>query len=251
MMENKIVYPFVVNRNKVVKIDANTYDNALNKILAKHPVQIVQTKFARNLAGYKRLKPAQMLTLAQQHTKVYKPFRLIINTMDLITAKVEAAKASRDKRKKMYINVDDEGECIISSIPAKNTDMIQAVFVNGSEVKLEEHLNENEQKTTNKMETTVKTAKKTAPAKKVAAKKKAKAPAKKVASAKKSAAKTSAPSVTAANLTQPAEVAIKDVIKKIKSGEVKAYNKDLKPLPMGYLAKMVDHNKVITVSYSK
>jgi hypothetical protein len=165
--------------------------------------------------------------------------------MDLISAKVEAAKASRDKRKKMYINVDDEGECIISSIPAKDTDKIQAVFVNGSQVPLEDHLtNINETKQETKMET--KTAKKSAPAKKTAAKKVE--PAKKATAkpAKKVAAKGAAP----AGLGKQTTLAIKDIIKRVKAGE-KAYNKDVKPLPIGYLEKMVDKNKEIQVQFVK
>lgn len=92
--------------------------------------------------------------------------------MDLISAKVEAAKQSRIQKKKMYINVDSEGECTVSGKPVEAI----TVFSNGSEVALDSDIKVStaEVKTKNKKQTIMATpktaAKKAAPAKKVAVK---------------------------------------------------------------------------------
>ena len=48
--------------------------------------------------------------------------------MDLISAKVEAAKQSREKKQRVYINVDSEGECSLSAKAGKET---LTVYANG------------------------------------------------------------------------------------------------------------------------
>jgi hypothetical protein len=167
-----MTYPFVVSRRKVVKVTADSYDNALNKVLMKNPVKIITTTFAQNLAGRKHL-PTTPEELKIEHLK-YKPIKLILNTMDLISAKVEAANVSKKERKRIYIYIDGEGECLLTSIQPKNKDLVQAVFVNGAEIKLEDI----EQQTISTMSTKVKKAPVKKTAKKVTAAKKS--PAKKI-----------------------------------------------------------------------
>lgn len=169
-----MTYPFVVSRRKVVKIDADNYANALNKVLMKNPVKIITTTFAQNLAGRKNL-PVTIPALKAIHNK-YKPLKIILTTMDLISAKVEAASTSKKERKRIFIYVDSEGECLLTSVMPKNKDLIQAVFINGSETKLENL----EEQTITTMET--KTKKVAKPAAKRVAKKTVtkKSPAKKI-----------------------------------------------------------------------
>lgn len=54
--------------------------------------------------------------------------------MDLISAKVEAAKASKKSRKHCFIVVDAEGECAISEKHPGPKATIMATYLNGSEV---------------------------------------------------------------------------------------------------------------------
>lgn len=54
--------------------------------------------------------------------------------MDLISAKVEAAKRSREEKKKIYITVDTDGECDLSNLPLKG---VYTCYSNGSEIALE------------------------------------------------------------------------------------------------------------------
>jgi len=115
--------------------------------------------------------------------------------MDLITAKVDAAKQSREQKKRVYIIVDGEGECTLATTPK---DGAITVYANGSEVALESDIKESTtqpivkksktQKTT-AMETTAKKA-----AKKVAKKEVKKAAAKKVAPKKEAPKKEARPS---------------------------------------------------------
>jgi len=95
--------------------------------------------------------------------------------MDLITAKVEAAKLSRTEKKKMYINVDADGECTVADKPKEPI----TAYANGSEVALESNLEVStaepkmkKSKQSNK-KVMAEVATKKAPAKKAAAKKEA------------------------------------------------------------------------------
>lgn len=213
-MQTNRMYPFRVrgvnraSRQRLVKITAINYKNALNKVLALYPVKIVITKHARK--------------------------------MDLISARVEAAKKSKQLGKKYYIinNVEEE-ECDVTSTYPKNPKEILGVFVNGSEVKEEIAIEEStptkkEKQSVTKKETKMSTATKTS---KKAAKKVAKksAPVKKVA-VKKTA--TEAPKGKGKLMT------IKNIIAAVNKG-AKAYNRDSKPLPIGYLNKFADPSKEI------
>lgn len=183
-------FPFVVRgpTDKLRKVEADTYPHALDKVLALNPDHFITTTFARNVAGIK-IQPLPVPV--QVERKKNQIFKLIINTMDLQTARAEAAKQSKETKKKLFINIDGEGECIIESVPSKQADLVQAAFVNGKEVPLEVEIaattatnaklakknksinNKTPKEATIKMaKTAKKSAKKSAkPAKKVAAKK--------------------------------------------------------------------------------
>lgn len=138
-------YPFVIDRKnsgKAKNVEANTYDNALNKVLAKHQGKRVTTTFAKRVDDFNngRIRGDPPPLVSPEQKIIVKPIIKYLNTMDLISARVEAAAMSRQQRKKIYINTDDEGECVCSSIASKNPDNVQAAFVNGSEVKLGEEV---------------------------------------------------------------------------------------------------------------
>lgn len=152
-------YPFLIrdgpnSRVRKVEITAPNYSRALDKVLSRYPNKFIQTKFARR--------------------------------MDLISAKVKAAQQSRLNNKKVYVVVDDEGECEISNSPLTGS---LHCFLNGSEIALESKLEEpttkpsgtklakNQEPKTNKTMTKVATA---TPAKK-GIEKKVTAPVKKTA----------------------------------------------------------------------
>lgn len=129
-------YPFVIKtrvRGKLRKVMAESFEQALNKILSVNPGHRVSTKFARSVDGlpYHHKEHAQK---SERHK--IQPFIQIINTMDLIEARVKAAATSLKEKKKIYIVVDKEGECLLKSIPDKNPELNMAAFVNGSEVKV-------------------------------------------------------------------------------------------------------------------
>ena len=257
-------FPFVINRKsktlkaKRIKVTADSYNLALDKVLAKHQGKWVCTTFARNLIP----KNSNMIISKASPISFYpksiilKPYKLILNTMDLITAKVEAAKQSRLKGKRLFINADEEGECIISSLPAKEADNLMAIFIAGNEQPLKDYLTneqlpttiepkiEPEKKTkvskTNKPEKVMPTTKKAS--KKAATKKTVK----KAVTTKKVEVKKS---IAPVKLGKQVTLAIKEIIKRVEKGE-KAYNKDSKPLPAGYLNKMVDKTKEILVSFA-
>ena len=95
-------YPFVIG-NKVVKISANGIKNAIDRVTFRHQNKLINITHARN--------------------------------MDLISAKVEAAKQSRAEKRKVYIIVDEKtGECDLSHAPLKG---VYTVYNNGSEIALE------------------------------------------------------------------------------------------------------------------
>lgn len=62
--------------------------------------------------------------------------------MDLISAKVEAAKKSRTTGKKQYIIVDNDAECHIKEKCPSDLETLMAVFMNGSEMNMNETLEE-------------------------------------------------------------------------------------------------------------
>lgn len=94
-------YPFIIG-NKVVKVKANGIKNAIDRVTSKHQNKFINITHAKN--------------------------------MDLISAKVEAAKQSRAERRKIYIIVDDEGECELNHAPLKG---VLHCYNNGSEIALE------------------------------------------------------------------------------------------------------------------
>lgn len=94
-------YPFVIG-NKVHKISAPCLSNALDRVTTRHPNKLINITHAKN--------------------------------MDLISAKVEAAKTSRTEHRKIYIIVDDEGECSLNHAPLKG---VLHCYNNGSEIALE------------------------------------------------------------------------------------------------------------------
>ncbi len=100
-------YPFLIrgptkqSRRKKILIDASRLKFALLKIFALFPAKFVNTKYARN--------------------------------MDLITARVDAAKRSRADKVTIFIIVDKEGECTLSTECKKGA---YTCYRNGSEVSL-------------------------------------------------------------------------------------------------------------------
>lgn len=95
-------YPFVIG-NKVVKISAYSIKNAINRVTSRHQNKFINITHAKN--------------------------------MDLISAKVEAAKLSRSEHRKIYIIVDEgDGECSLNHAPLKG---VYACYNNGSEIALE------------------------------------------------------------------------------------------------------------------
>ena len=194
-------YPFVVrgkNLSFATKIKAINYRMALNKILELYPGKHILIKYSN---------------------------------MDLISAKVEAAKLSKQQGKTIFINVDKEGECEVSENKNNTT---YACYKNGNEVKVEEELPSEESKT--KKEKAMKKTKEQ-PVKKAQAKKTA---AKKVV---EQAKKSPSSSIKGAKK----EMSVKAAKELVKKGQ-KLYNEAGKPLPFGYLNKMADQNRVIKVT---
>lgn len=181
-------YPFVIDRRskgKLAKVEAINYEQALNKVLALNPGKRVSTKFAIAVAGKRKEVVALPPIVTTIKPQSFNPY-LNSNKMDLVTARVDAAKESRSKKKKIYINVDGEGECVLSSIAAKNKDQIMAAYVNGSEVPLTdeseiEQVEEKVEKPKTKIKMETKTTKKITAKKKSTPAKKSAAPAKKKA----------------------------------------------------------------------
>lgn len=104
-----MTYPFLIrgptkaSRVKMVKIDANGFRNALEKIFALFPVKYINFKFAKN--------------------------------MDLISAKQQAKKDSMDGATRYVVSHKDQ-ECTVEmSEPGKAGDVLHAVFTKGKEIK--------------------------------------------------------------------------------------------------------------------
>lgn len=231
-------------RTKGVRVIAKNFKLAKSKVLARYPGKKVNSKFAIN--------------------------------MDLISAKVEAAKVSKDERKTVYINVDKEGECYLST---KQNGTTQSVFKNGNEGTFEEITNdvapaelakEDKVKTSKKLTTveSVKEAPKTV--KKLSsekiknqkvmstvktATKKVAAPTKKATPVKKLAAKT-----TAVKKPVPAKVLkptpsgktmlVKEIKAAIKKG-LKVVNHAGVRFTPKYIDKMADQDRAIVASLVK
>jgi hypothetical protein len=248
-------FTFVVENDsgnrKVVKEQADGLTNALNKVLSKHPGKIVITN------------------------KFY-------TFMDLITAKVDGLVKSKQDRSTIFINVfptghKNEGDCFFAKKPDNTT---QAILKHGSEVSLDSEEGKElmgteetpatktpKTKVASKVEEGDTTVTKTSSTKSSNKNNKTMAtavknPAKKTA--KKATAKKSAEKKVAAKVTTTGEkkeapkpkagqklMSVKEILKTIAKGEQKAWNKDGKPLPVGYLTKMADHNKEIIVSFTK
>lgn len=92
-------FPFVIG-NKVVTIRAPGVNNAIDRVLTKHPNKFIKTKHAYN--------------------------------MDLISAKAAAAKESKVQKKPIYVLIDADGESDISSAPLRG---VAHKFVGGIEDK--------------------------------------------------------------------------------------------------------------------
>jgi len=135
---SKEIFPFVVRglTDKLKRVEADSYPNALNKVLAQNPDRFVTTQFAQRTAGLGlTTSRAAVLPVVRTPNKRYIKF---LETMDLQSARKQAAADSKAQKKKLFINVDDEGECVLSSVADKNPDNVMAAFVNGSEVALDE-----------------------------------------------------------------------------------------------------------------
>jgi len=134
---SKEIFPFVVRgpTDKLKRVEADSYPNALNKVLAQNPDRFVTTQFAQRTTGTIVKRPV-VLPIVKLRNKRYIKF---LQTMDLQSARKQAAADSKAQKKKLYINVDpDDGECSLSSVADKNPDNVMAAFVNGSEVALDE-----------------------------------------------------------------------------------------------------------------
>lgn len=91
------IYPFAIG-NKLVRIRGSGFNNALDRVLTRHPNKYVKTKFAKNMV--------------------------------LHEAKDQAKKESLAQKKPFYVFVDKDGEADISSAPLAGT---LHKFVNGVE----------------------------------------------------------------------------------------------------------------------
>ena len=133
---SKDIFPFVVRgpTDRLARIEADNYSHALDKVLATNPDKFVTTQFAQRTTGAIAKRPVVLPIVKTQN----KRFILITQTMDLQTARKQAATESKAQKKKLYINVDGEGECILSSVADKNPDNVMAAFVNGNEVALDD-----------------------------------------------------------------------------------------------------------------
>ena len=148
MKKNRYPFP-VANRGSVV-VTAPSFVSALSRILELYPNRFVNTKFAKNVEQYLiRLneKECVKVTIRNGHTSgslIEDNDRLEELTpkiktklkhklfMDLISAKKEAAKKSANNNgKAIYINVDEEGECLL--MPQADTTTF-AAFRGGHEV---------------------------------------------------------------------------------------------------------------------
>jgi len=143
---------------------------------------------------------------------------------DLLSAKVEAAGASRTEKKTIYIMVDDDGDCTLHTTDFLPKHETIAAYRNGSEVPLDDEVVTPEP-TKNKKMAETKTpakpaakkpaapAKKSAPAKKVAAKKVVKPAAKAAKKAEKpKAEKLKEPTVALPKGAKVQELKMKEIV---------------------------------------
>lgn len=181
--------------------------------------------------------------------------------MDLLTAKVEAAKESRTQKKTAYVYVEGDGECDFTlSTPDAKKEVLHA-YQNGKEIPYEKKVAPAAKKAKSTQNTTkepvVVTEEATqVPNQKVSSTKtktnKVMATATKTTKkAAKKTAKKSAPAKTAKTAVKiegkKKTTTVKEVLAWVKKGN-RAYNKDGKPLPEGYLARMSDPAREIEVT---
>lgn len=236
-------YPFIVvtpaGRIRHVIVMAHNYNTALDKALTRHPNKFLKTKYAK--------------------------------IMDLLSAKEQAKKMSRDKKSKIYVQVNNStGECICTANLAEPGHTAHDLFVNGAQSKQpltaapasavkvydgEDMKIRNVPAGSNKAAELI--AKKDAklesaktPTKKepVKTNKMEKVATKKVAAKKVVKKEAKAEGKPVGKLVT---MAIGKVIAALKDGSQKAFNASGKPLPVGYLAKMADPKKEIAVTLVK
>lgn len=158
--------------------------------------------------------------------------------MDLITAKVEAAKLSREKRTQVYVNLTDDEEVEVSEEAGKD---VLHIFVNGSEVSEQavEEVKIPAQKTKSKTKTKSNMSTKKSP------KKQAKKTAvKKAESVVKNTASKSTSKSSSGQQTMP----VKAIREKMNKGFY-ALNKDGKNLTPKYLEGMADQSREMVVTF--
>lgn len=159
--------------------------------------------------------------------------------MDLITAKVEAAKLSREKRTQVYVNLTDDEEVEISETAGKD---VLHIFANGSEISEQGVGEQSETKTpVTKNKSTIKTKIN------MATKKSSKKPAKKLGK-KVEAVKNTAPKSSGKTTGGQQTLTIKAIREKINKGFY-ALNKDGKNLTPKYLEGMADQTREMAVTF--
>lgn len=272
-------YPFVINKRKSVKIEANSLENAINKVLALYPGQKVTTTYARNMEKYRtRLNDKEHVLVTRYNNGVSGASVIAdedimeeivphITTklkhklfMDLQKARKQAIeKSQKEKGTTFYINVvpagePNEGDCDVEKEWNENT---YAAFRNGSEVAVPVKAKAAEKPT----KANLKKAEKEAAALKASSNNKSKSmatvkttPTKKEVASKQAATKaaTKAPAKQAAAPAKAPKgkknMTIKEIIKLTKGG-TKVLNHADKVLTLGYLEKMKDHSRLMAVSY--
>jgi len=143
-------YPFPIRNRGSVVITAPSFRLALSKICALYPNKFIQTKFAKNVEQYLiRLNEKECVKVSRHNgyasgSLIEDEDRLEDLTpklktklrhklfMDLLNARKEAAKKSTaNNGKAIYINVDEEGECLL--MPTADTTTF-AAFKSGHEI---------------------------------------------------------------------------------------------------------------------
>jgi len=143
-------YPFPIRNRGSVVITAPSFRLALSKICALYPNKFIKTKFAKNVEQYlQRLNDKECVKVSKHNG--YTSGSLITDEdrleeltpklktklrhklfMDLINARKEAAKKSANNNgKAIYINVDEDGECLL--MPTADTTTF-AAFKSGHEI---------------------------------------------------------------------------------------------------------------------
>lgn len=142
-------YPFVVNRSKAEVVNANNYNNALNKVLSRNPNKFVKTKYAKNVEKFiQRLNENERIVSFKQGATrgaqiIFEEDFLelmlpVVTTklknklfMDLMNARKKALEQSKSGGP-LHVNVNNEtGECTIES---KANETTFASFNHGKEI---------------------------------------------------------------------------------------------------------------------